>query len=93
MQEMRLQSASKEVHGTTPLLLACRAGDVKAIETCLERGACLQCSEKRVKPAYYIRKGQTPLHAAALSGVPEAAIVRMRVCISVCMPLNRLCFV
>mmetsp|Transcript_47191 Transcript_47191/g.132704 ORF Transcript_47191/g.132704 Transcript_47191/m.132704 type:complete len:612 (-) Transcript_47191:139-1974(-) len=80
LQRMRLPSFSAKVAGTTPLLLASRSGDVRAIEACVQAGASLERAEKRTHLNYSVRRGQRPLHAAAVCGHAEAvsALLRLR---------------
>jgi len=85
LSRMRLTSWSEEIHGTTPLMLACRAGDTQAIEACVASGADLRFSESTPAPRYFVRRGQTPLHAASLSGQPAAiaTLLRFRVDVNI----------
>lgn len=68
LRALRLQSPWEERGGTTALLLAARAGDVRAIEVCLDAGASMLCVERKEVPSLYIQKGTGALQAAAWHG-------------------------
>lgn len=68
LRALRLQSPCEERGGTTALLLAARAGDVRAIGACLDAGASMTCVERKAVPSLFIQKGTGALHAAAWHG-------------------------
>lgn len=68
LERLCFRSPLEEQHGTTPLLLATRAGDVRAMRSFLAAGASLACAEQLTVPSFCIGKGQTPIHVAAWCG-------------------------
>lgn len=62
------RAATRPVHGTTPLLLASRAGDVQAMRALIRARASLDCVERRQVLSMSVVRGHMPLHVASSLG-------------------------
>mmetsp|Transcript_88122 Transcript_88122/g.254319 ORF Transcript_88122/g.254319 Transcript_88122/m.254319 type:complete len:644 (-) Transcript_88122:70-2001(-) len=72
LNQLYMSSPTEDVEGTTPLLLATRAGKTDAMQALIEARASIDCAERRSLQEYGIGAYQTPMHAAAWHGHDNA---------------------